>query len=52
VLPKIEGCLTDQLFAVVHHSLALEMRFDSVPELCRRFSVTFPSLEEAQGSVS
>jgi oxalate decarboxylase/phosphoglucose isomerase-like protein (cupin superfamily) len=28
----------------INQKYSLEMRFDSVPELCRRFSVTFPSL--------
>ena len=36
----------------INQKYSLEMRFDSVPELCRRFSVTFPSLEDAQRPVS
>jgi hypothetical protein len=31
-------------FAAINDRYALEMRFDSVPELCRRFDVTSPSL--------
>lgn len=31
-------------FAEINEKYALEMRFDSVPDLCRRFNVTFPSL--------
>jgi len=31
-------------FAAVHATYALETRFDSVPDLCRRFGLTFPSL--------
>ena len=31
-------------FARINDKYALEMRFDSVPELCRRFGVSFPSL--------
>jgi mannose-6-phosphate isomerase-like protein (cupin superfamily) len=31
-------------FAEINAKYSLEMRFDSVPELCRRFGVTFPSL--------
>lgn len=31
-------------FAEINQKYSLEMRFDSVPELCRRFGVTFPSL--------
>jgi hypothetical protein len=31
-------------FARMNDKYSLEMRFDSVPELCRRFGVTFPSL--------
>ncbi len=37
--------------AEINQKYSLEMRFDSVPDLCRRFNVTFPSLEEAQGPV-
>lgn len=31
-------------FAEINRKYSLEMRFDSVPDLCRRFGVTFPSL--------
>jgi mannose-6-phosphate isomerase-like protein (cupin superfamily) len=31
-------------FAEINAKYSLEMRFDSVPELCRRFGVTFPAL--------
>lgn len=31
-------------FAEINRKYALEMRFDSVPELCQRFGLTFPSL--------
>lgn len=31
-------------FAAINDKYALDMRFDSVPELCRRFGLTFPSL--------
>lgn len=31
-------------FAEINAKYSLDMRFDSVPELCRRFNVTFPSL--------
>jgi mannose-6-phosphate isomerase-like protein (cupin superfamily) len=31
-------------FAEINQKYSLEMRFDSVPELCGRFGVTFPSL--------
>jgi mannose-6-phosphate isomerase-like protein (cupin superfamily) len=31
-------------FAAFNQKYSLEMRFDSVPDLCRRFGVTFPSL--------
>jgi mannose-6-phosphate isomerase-like protein (cupin superfamily) len=31
-------------FAKINDKYALDMRFDSVPELCRRFGVTFPAL--------
>jgi mannose-6-phosphate isomerase-like protein (cupin superfamily) len=31
-------------FAAINAKYALEMRFDSVPDLCRRFGLTFPSL--------
>jgi hypothetical protein len=31
-------------FARINDKYSLEMRFDSVAELCRRFGVTFPSL--------
>lgn len=31
-------------FAEINRKYALDMRFDSVPDLCRRFAVTFPSL--------
>jgi hypothetical protein len=31
-------------FAEINSKYSLEMRFDSVPDLCRRFGVTFPSL--------
>lgn len=33
-------------FAQINQKYALDMRFDSVPDLCRRFGVTFPSLSE------
>lgn len=32
-----------EAFAKINDKYSLEMRFDSVPELCRRFGVTFPS---------
>jgi hypothetical protein len=31
-------------FAAINAKYALDMRFDSVPDLCRRFGLTFPSL--------
>jgi hypothetical protein len=31
-------------FAEINQRYALDMRFDSTPDLCRRFGVTFPSL--------
>ena len=31
-------------FVDINQRYSLEMRFDSVPELCRRFGVTFPAL--------
>jgi len=31
-------------FAAINEKYSLEMDFDSVPELCRRFDVTFPEL--------
>jgi mannose-6-phosphate isomerase-like protein (cupin superfamily) len=31
-------------FAQINQKYALDMRFDSVPDLCRRFGVTFPSM--------
>jgi hypothetical protein len=31
-------------FAELTSKYSLEMRFDSVPDLCRRFGVTFPTL--------
>lgn len=31
-------------FSEINRKYALDMRFESVPDLCRRFSVTFPSL--------
>lgn len=31
-------------FASINHKYQLEMRFDSVPQLCARFNLTFPSL--------
>ena len=31
-------------FVDINQKYSLEMRFDSVPELCRRFGVTFPAL--------
>lgn len=31
-------------FGEINRKYALDMRFDSVPDLCRRFGVTFPSL--------
>jgi mannose-6-phosphate isomerase-like protein (cupin superfamily) len=31
-------------FAKINEKYALEMRFDSVPELCERFGLTFPAL--------
>ena len=33
-----------QRFADINRKYSLEMRFDSVPDLCRRFAVTCPSL--------
>jgi mannose-6-phosphate isomerase-like protein (cupin superfamily) len=33
-------------FAAINEKYALEMRFDSVPDLCRRFNLTFPELPE------
>jgi mannose-6-phosphate isomerase-like protein (cupin superfamily) len=35
-------------FAAINQKYSLEMRFDSVAELCRRFGVTFPPLPEPQ----
>jgi len=34
-------------FAAINEKYALEMRFDSVPDLCRRFNLTFPELPQA-----
>jgi hypothetical protein len=31
-------------FAAINQRYSLEMRFDSVGDLCRRFNLTFPSL--------
>lgn len=31
-------------FAAINTKYALDMRFDSVPGLCERFGLTFPSL--------
>jgi mannose-6-phosphate isomerase-like protein (cupin superfamily) len=31
-------------FTAINQKYALEMQFDSVPELCRRFGLTFPNL--------
>lgn len=31
-------------FTQINQKYSLEMRFDSVPDLCRRFGVTFPTL--------
>lgn len=31
-------------FGEINQKYSLDMRFDSVPDLCRRFGVTFPSL--------
>lgn len=31
-------------FAAINQKYALEMQFESVPELCRRFGLTFPTL--------
>lgn len=31
-------------FAQINEKYALEMRFESVPDLCRRFGLTFPAL--------
>lgn len=31
-------------FAALNEKYAVDMRFDSVPELCRRFGLTFPNL--------
>ena len=33
-----------EMFQKLNDKYALEMRFDSVPELCRRFDLTFPAL--------
>ena len=33
-----------QRFAAINETFALEMQFESVPDLCRRFGLTFPSL--------
>lgn len=34
-------------FAAINGKYALEMRFDSVPDLCRRFHLTFPELPQS-----
>jgi mannose-6-phosphate isomerase-like protein (cupin superfamily) len=34
-------------FAAINEKYALEMRFDSVPDLCRKFNLTFPELPES-----
>lgn len=34
-------------FVAINEKYALEMRFDSVPDLCRRFNLTFPELPQA-----
>ena len=34
-------------FAAINDKYALEMRFDSVPDICRRFNLTFPRLPES-----
>jgi hypothetical protein len=31
-------------FAQINEKYALEMRFDSVPDVCQRFGLTFPAL--------
>ena len=31
-------------FAQINQKYALEMRFESVPDLCQRFGLTFPAL--------
>ena len=33
-------------FAAINEKYGLEMRFDSVPDLCRRFNLTFPELPQ------
>jgi mannose-6-phosphate isomerase-like protein (cupin superfamily) len=33
-------------FAAINAKYALEMRFDSVPDLCHRFNLTFPELPQ------
>jgi mannose-6-phosphate isomerase-like protein (cupin superfamily) len=33
-----------QRFAEINRRYSLEMKFDSVPDLCRRFGVTFPAV--------
>ena len=38
--------------AEINQRYSLKMRFDSVPNLCRRFNVTFPSLQEAQRPIT
>jgi hypothetical protein len=32
------------MLAQINEKYALDMRFDSVPDLCRRFGLTFPAL--------
>jgi mannose-6-phosphate isomerase-like protein (cupin superfamily) len=38
------------MFAEINRKYSLEMRFDSVPDLCRRFNLTFPSLDGTERS--
>ena len=33
-----------QRFAEINRRYALEMKFESVPDLCQRFGLTFPQL--------
>ena len=40
----VAACGNVERLADINPKYSLEMRFDSVPELCRRFGVTFPSL--------
>ena len=39
-----------ETFAQINRKYSLDMRFDSVPDLCRRFNLIFPSLNGKEAS--